>query len=88
MIRYSILLRRGNRNTCDYSFFSSLLIQKMVYCLLGFLANYALIMVLMKSKVKVRGRIKRYLLASVILGLVLCLVDVYAYIENVRVGMS
>ncbi len=41
----------------------------------------------MKSKVKVKGRIKRYLLASVILGLVLCLVDVYAYIENVRVGI-
>lgn len=42
----------------------------------------------MKSKVKVKGKIKRYLLASVILGLVLCLLDVYAYFESATIGFA
>ena len=41
----------------------------------------------MKSKVKVRGRIKRYLLASLVLGLVLVLVNVYIYLLNVKAGV-
>ncbi len=41
----------------------------------------------MKTKVKVKGRIKRYLYASIILGLILALLNIYIYFLNIPSGI-
>lgn len=41
----------------------------------------------MKSKVKVKGKIKGYLITSVLLGILLAAIDVYIYLKNLEAGI-
>ena len=41
----------------------------------------------MKSKVKVKGKIKKYLLASVLLGILLAIINAYIYLQSIQAGI-